>query len=150
MSPGNHRRFAMYNVAWRFEFQTWYDFIQEIVPIWRQYHAGDGVSLMLTHCGLVMPYGVRHLGHHWFIVIAYRLFGASSVPSHYMNYSWLKSKYFHWGNLIQNIVRKMSAILLWHQWVNIHVLLQKMFLFCWVISVVRHDFITIQVLIHDW
>ena len=58
MSPGNHRRFAMYNVAWRFEFPTWYDFIQEIVPIWRQYHAGDGVSLMLTHCGLVMPYGV--------------------------------------------------------------------------------------------
>ena len=33
--------------------------------IWKCLPFGSGLSV-LTHCGLVMPYGDKHLGEHWF------------------------------------------------------------------------------------
>ena len=40
-------------------------------------------SSKLTHCGLVMPYGIRHLGQHWFNAFCL------TAPSHYLHQCWL-------------------------------------------------------------
>ena len=91
---------------------------------WPQWYHMESLSYTeLTHCGLVMLNGIRHLGQHWF-----RLWLVTgSVPSHYLNHCWLtdnipiRNKFQQsWNNVnaFENVVCNMVAILLGLQWVN--------------------------------
>ena len=69
---------------------------------WRT-HGGVWLVGLLTQCGLVTPYGVKHLDQHWFR----KWLVACSAPTHYMNKCCVLSK---WANFRQI-------------WITIHVFL---------------------------
>ena len=50
---------------------------------------------VLTYWGLVMSYGIKWLGQHWFRW----MLGACSSPSHYLNQYWLIVKWAPMNNL---------------------------------------------------
>ena len=60
---------------------------------------------LLTHCGLVMPSGVRNLGQHCLM-----------VSSHYLNQHWLLNDEVLWHSLQSNFTASASATIHYNEY----------------------------------
>ena len=91
-----------------------------------QKHSYIMILNSLTHCSLVMPYGVRELGQHWTLILV--MAWCLMAPIHYLQQCWLiknqitsnifqynfyqNSNIFIQRNAIENVTWQISTILM--------------------------------------
>ena len=67
-------------------------------------------SYRLTHDGLVIPYGIIKLGHHWFRVLA----STKPLPEPILTYCWMLGNKIQW-----NIIPSMKLVIVENKFENI-------------------------------
>ena len=66
---------------------------------------------VLTHCGLMTPYGDTDLGQHWLRYLACCLM----APSHYLNQCWLIFSKVQWHSVEGDLTKDSSPINQWNK-----------------------------------